>query len=82
MERTDNGQMTPRGYLNFYYIKNLRVLVFRMDGRRDGRTDGQTDGRTDRQMDGWTDRQTDRQTDREINLGGAGWVGNLIGTSR
>ncbi len=40
----DDGQKTPRGHPNFNsYLKNLRVLVFWMDGR----------------MDGWTDRQTD-----------------------
>ncbi len=32
----DNGQMTPRGHPDFNsYIKNLRVLVFRTDGRTD-----------------------------------------------
>ena len=49
----DEGQKTPRGDLDFNsYMKNLRVLVFRTDGRTDGQTD----------------RQTERQTGREINL--------------
>ncbi len=31
-EVTDDGQITPRGYPNFNsYIKNLQVLVFRME---------------------------------------------------
>jgi hypothetical protein len=35
----DCGQKTPRGHLDFNsYVKNLRVLVFRMDGWTDGQT--------------------------------------------
>ncbi len=40
-EGMDNGQMTPRGYPNFiFYIKNLRFLVFRTDGRTDRNKSG------------------------------------------
>jgi hypothetical protein len=36
-EGMDDGQMTPRGYSNFNsYIKNLHVLVLRMDEQIDG----------------------------------------------
>ncbi len=63
-EETEDGQMTPHGYPSFNsYIKNQRVLVFRMDGWTDGR------------MDGWTDGRTDRQTDRQVWCT-RGWVKN------
>jgi hypothetical protein len=49
----NDGQKTPRGHPNYKsYVKNLRILAFRMDGRMDGWTDGW--------MDGWTDGRTDR----------------------
>jgi hypothetical protein len=36
LEGTDNGQITPRGHPNFnFYVKNLRVLVFRIHRRTD-----------------------------------------------
>ncbi len=42
LERTDDGQNTPREYTKFNsYIKNLQVLVFQSDGWTDRRTDGQ-----------------------------------------
>jgi hypothetical protein len=67
----DDGQKTPRGHPVFNsYVKILRVLVFRTDGRTDGRMDGwideRTDGWADGRTDGRTDGQTDRQTDREV----------------
>jgi hypothetical protein len=42
-EGRNNRQMTPRGYRNFYsYVKNLRVLVFRMDRQTDRQTEKYT----------------------------------------
>jgi hypothetical protein len=39
---TDDRQITLRGYPNFdSYVKNLCVLVFRMDGQIDRQTDGE-----------------------------------------
>jgi hypothetical protein len=41
-EGMDDGQTTPRGHPNFNsYVKNLRVLVFQIDGLTDRQTDGQ-----------------------------------------
>ncbi len=43
-EGTDDGQITLPRYPNFnIYVKNLHVLVFRMDGQTDRWTDGQTE---------------------------------------
>jgi hypothetical protein len=40
LEGTDNAQKTPRGHPDFNsYVQNLRVFIFRMDGRMDGRTE-------------------------------------------
>ncbi len=38
-EGMENGQKTPRGHPNFNsYVKNLHVLVFRIDGPTDRQT--------------------------------------------
>jgi hypothetical protein len=43
-EGMDGGQRTPRGHPDFNsYVKILRVLVFRTDGRTDGQTERQTE---------------------------------------